>query len=289
MKDLVEILAKLWIRKYWILGISFSVMIVGLIFKIPAIKNKEYQATAEFYLINTPQDVKIDFNKNAAHFVKKTDVNETLSQKFGLQNPKIATSFGKNKNICFSVVNSNPELAENIVKELVNLFNIEVNDIINTATFGNIDRINYLIILKQQQIDSIKHRLITLYEQAGIKVSKIDNAHHTNNSSKFLSSATEKGVNIFAEETMLFNAINDLSMCMNERDLIISQKNIESEYVNIITEPKAENAVKKIQLLKFLIGVFIIGLLVSISWFLLLDFGIPVFKSFWEQLLEKKV
>jgi len=78
-------------------------------------------------------------------------------------------------------------------------------------------------------------------------------------------------------------------MCMNERDLIICQKNIESEYVNIITEPKAENAVKKIQLLKFLIGVFIIGLLVSISWFLLLDFGIPVFKSFWEQLLEKKV
>jgi hypothetical protein len=127
MDNLIEILLKLLPRKYWILGITLTITIIGLLIKIPAIKNVEYEVSKELFVINVPSNVKTDFNKYVLRFVKRPSVNKMLSKKFKLKDPQVEVSFGKNKSICFSVVNSNPKLAEEIVNELIEMFNQRIN------------------------------------------------------------------------------------------------------------------------------------------------------------------
>ena len=298
MENLIEILSKLLPRKFWILGITLLIMIIGLIIKIPAIKNTEYEASTELFVISVPQYVRTDFNKYALRFVKKPYVVKALSKKFNVKDPQIDVSFGKNKSICFTAVNSNPKLADEMVKELISMFNQKINSIVNAATIASIEKTDYLIDSKQQQIDSVKQRLINLYEQNGITyvpnsyLSNFDRMNTTNSIAKMKPThalAAEKGVDIFAEETMLFNCIFDLNQHLNRRSSIVLQLDIENNYLGILTESDSENPEKAFSIVKFLIGMFVLGLFLSISLFLFLDFGKPVLKSFRNKLLNKTV
>lgn len=264
MQELIDVLVKLWQRKYWILGITLIVMSIGIITKIPSIKKKEKQATVELQIINIPQSVNIDFNKRAIRFVD----NEVLSKKLNIQNQKITVSFGKNKSICFSTTNSNQERARNVIEEVVKLFNQEINTVVNEFTLPNINKINYLIMLKQQQIDSIKKRLTGFYEQPQLLTA-------------------ERKTNMFAEETMLANCILDLNNYINDSILVISQTKFENKYVTILSYSESENTAIGFQILKFFVGFLALGLFVSISWFLIWDLEIIGFKSFWKQFLNQ--
>jgi len=294
MENLVVVLSKLYPRKYWILGITLAIMVIGLIIKIPIIKAKEYEVSTEFFVINVPQNVKTDFNKYVLRFVKRSYVNTTLSKKFNLKDPKISVSFGKNKSICFSAVNSNPKLAKDIVNELVELFNQKINNIVNTEIIINLEKVDYLIDLKQQQIDSVKQRLVGFYEQNGMTytpnsyLSNFDKVYNANTTKmKLIQPLAEKRIDVFAEETMLFNCIFDLNQYTNRRYSIVSQLNMENNYVGILTESDLENPNKVFSIVKFLIGIFTLGIIISIFLFLVVDFGIPIFKSYWKQILNQ--
>jgi hypothetical protein len=296
MDNTIEILSRLLPRKYWILGITLTITMIGLVIKIPDIKKGEYEVIKELFVINVPSNVKMDFNKYALNFVEKPSVKKALSKKFNLQEPQVYVSFGKNKSICFSAVNSDPNLAQDIVMELIEMFNQKINSIVNETVILNIEKTDYLIALKQQQIDSVKQRLIGLYEQNEMVytpnsyLSNFDKMTNTNAITKMKPIkplTAKKGVDLFAEETMLFNCIFDLNQYINRKCLIISQLNIENNYIGISKESDMELPDKAFNLLKFLVKIFIIGLMASISWFLILDFGMPVFKLFRQQLLNQ--
>jgi len=286
MKNLVNILVKLWPRKYWILGITMGIMIIGLIIKAPTIKNNEYQINIEFYVVNISNNIKTDFNKYATLFVKNKSVLKTLSEKFNVKSPKISASFGKNKSIRFSVINSNPKLAKEIVNELVEMFNKKINSIVNEFVLFDLERIDYLIMLKQQQIDSLKQLLSGLYKQSEITYTPNSYLNSFDKSSLNNRSSTEKGVDVFTEETMLFNNIFEFNQQINQRNAIFAQLDLKNNYISIFSESDIENPEKVLHLLKLIIELFVLGIVVSISLFLIIDLGVPMFKSFWRQFLD---
>ncbi|MCL2291126.1 MAG: hypothetical protein FWC34_10590 [Bacteroidetes bacterium] len=295
MKELTEVLTKLWPRKYWILGITLLITIVGLAINMPSIIKTEYKATAELHVVNIPDEIKTDFHKYAIRLTKKDDVSSALSQKFNLKDPKINVSFGKNRNICFSAVNSDPQLAEEMVEELIRIFNHQINNVVDAVTITHLEKIDHIITLKQQQTDSVRQRLIHFYEQKGmtyIPNSYLSGFERTNNTNSIARMkpiqplAAEKGVDIFAEETMLFNCIFDLNHQMNRRNSTMVQLNTENNYVGIVIKSDPENPVKVFRPIKFLIEIIILGLSAGVLLFLILDFGVPAFKSFRKQMLD---
>ena len=282
----MNILVKLWPRKYWILGITAGIMIIGLIIKIPVIKNNEYQINIEFSVVNIPANVKVNFSKYATLFVKNEPVLKTLSEKFNVKNPKVSASYGKNRSIRFTAINADPKLAEEIVKELIEMFNQKMNNIINESVIFNLERTDYLIMLKQQQIDSVKQLLSCLYEQNGITYTPISD--FSNFDKNFLSNRNlaEKGVDIFAEEVMLFNDVFELNQRINQRNAILAQLDVTNNHIGIVSALDTENPEKAFYLLKFIIGLFALGVVAGTALFLILDFGIPELKSFRRHFFE---
>jgi len=286
MKELIDVLFLLWPRKYWILGITAAAVLIGLVFKIPSVVKDKYQAKIEFQIVNIPNETKMDFNSLALQFEKDKTFLEALSKEFQLGSSKIKVKLGKNKNICFYVTNSDQKLAEEIVKEWVEIYHQKIFHIVNNTITININKLDNLILIYQQQIDSIKQDLITMFEQKGGQhnsntyLSNFDNRFYNNTvatAKPKLTSVTEADEAArFVIETSLFNSIYYLHQLIDKRNKLVSAL-VYPDYIFII---EASSKTTTIQTKKLLIGAFVLGLLISVLLFLFLDAVIPKFKSF---------
>lgn len=136
MNDLIDVLIKLYPKKYWILGITLTLTMTGFIIKMNTYVKHEFKTTVEFNVVNIPENVKTDFSKFAIQFIKNEDIKSYLRQAYALKDVTLNLCFGLNKSICFSMINTDTKLAKEILNELVTMYNREVNEIIKSTSFN---------------------------------------------------------------------------------------------------------------------------------------------------------
>ncbi len=290
--DLLELLKKwgkvLYKNKWWILGITMLVAVLSFVFTLPSINKPLQEIRATTYVVDFHKSTGI----NQQDFVKKyflsSEFKNNILEIYGDEvdsetslnvknfNKRIQVSVSKT-DISFVLRHESAEKAAQIINTATNLLNTKLNDFISVYLKSELTKKDSLIKLQQQQIDSIKNKIIQFSIENNILVNTNVNQAITES---YVSSSNKKGTErlfeIAQEESAtLFVLQKDLeqriilqNQLIEDRNKVLVEMTVEKEFIMILSAPNIKMAKDFPNRLKVISLSILLALFISSLFFL---------------------
>ncbi len=264
--DLLELLKKLgkvlYKNKWWILGITMLVAVLSFVFTLPSINKPLKEVNSTVLIVNFPKNIGITQRDFVSKYFSSSEFKSDLLKFYG-ENVDCETKFSaKNFNkrvqisvskidISFIVRHESAEKAVQIINTATNLLNTKINDFISVYSKSELTKNDSLIRLQQQQIDSIKNKIIQFsIENKILFNTDVNQAITESYISSFNKKETERLFEIAQEESAtLFVFQKDLeqriilqNQLIKDRNKVLGEMTVEKEFIMILSTPNIKMA-----------------------------------------------
>ncbi len=276
-------------RKYWIAGIFIITILVAFLYTLPSVKKPLYTVYSEFCINDISRRININLNRYITDQIKSNEVKNHILAKYGSHvtdnslsnknyNQRILVSSVNNMCISLAVMDESPENAEQIINDIMHLISEDINFLINKQYEEDMNELKYQIEIKNNQLDSLKQKIIEIDKQI---IKKLNKGKFTKDLSiiynkDFLIKQEilfKKNPDFMVTEKLIGKYINDLGFYINNYHSLLFNihQNNKLDYFHIIKPANAESPAVYPDRVKLLIGVGFLSLVFSISLFVLVD------------------
>lgn len=290
--NLLETLKNWWkilfVKKWWILGITTLAAVLSFVFTLPSINKPLKEVNSTLLVVNFPRNIGIQQHQFASFFFTsgefKSEILRIYGSKVGPNTELDITNFNERisitsskTNVSFVVRHESGEIAVQIINTAINLFNEKINEVVSTFSETELFEIDSAIKLKQQQIDSIKNEITKFSIENNILFSTNTNqgliesfisSSNRKLSEKMFKIAQEKSANMFALEKDLEQKIIHINQLIKERDEVYSKINTQKDYVVFLSTPNSEMAKDYPNRLKLILTSVVVAIFISCGLFL---------------------